>query len=236
MTQEGEHAGLSLLNHLLLLRANVGSFPPAECFRDDRLQECVHLVDPFHAWILDHGQARSIVDRHSVRLIFVRLHAVCQHVDNNLTLIIHGHLDVILNAGGHGEIVRRNLANCLQELLSSSGGHFAIFDRGFQAVLKGSPRIRLDHLAVVFAAILHAAIEQGCWALWFGWLFFLLFLFFVLFSMLVSVRVDRDKLRVFIVFTLSLFQQFSLVFWLLVVIIGPLVAAEQALDVDAEVM
>ena len=54
--------------------------------------------------------------------------------------------------------------------------------------------------------------------------------------MLVSVRVDRDKLRVFIVFTLSLFQQFSLVFWLLVVIIGPLVAAEQALDVDAEVM
>ena len=166
MTQEGEDAGLASLDHLLLLRVNVGSLPPPECVRDDRLQVAVRLLNPLQAWILDQAQARSVVDRHSVRLLLVRLHAVCQHVDDNLALPIHGHLDVILNAGSHGEIVRRNLADFLEELPSSSGGNFAIFDRVFQAILKASPRIRLDHVAVVFVAILHAAIEHGRWAFW----------------------------------------------------------------------
>ena len=225
LTQEGEHASFALLNHLLLLSVNVGSLPSPERVRDDRLQVSVRLLNPFLARILDHAEARSVVDRHSVRLLLVRLHAVCQHVDNNLTLLIHGHLDVILNASGHGEIVRRNLADLLQELVSSSGGNFAIFDRVFQAILKASPRIRLDHVAVIFVAILHAAVEQGCWAFWFGWLNWLFWLLnrLRLFRLLSCVIVDRIRHRVFIVLTLILFQQGNLVCWLLVVIIDLLV-------------
>ena len=58
-TQEGEDAGLASLDHLLLLRVNVGSLPPPECVRDDRLQVAVRLLNPLQAWILDQWQQDS---------------------------------------------------------------------------------------------------------------------------------------------------------------------------------
>ena len=160
-----------MLSDLWLEFFNVGSRfrPSSECRRDDSFHESVHFLDLINAWILDCSQGGGIVDRHCVRLVFIRQHAVNQEIDSNLALLILGHLDVVLNAGGRGKIVRCNFADFLQELLSSSCRHFLEVNRGVQAILKSGSRSYLGHFSVVFVVVLHTVCERGCWAFWFDW-------------------------------------------------------------------
>ena len=96
-----------------------------------------------------------IADSQLVRLLFIFLNVVYNHVDDYIAILkLISHFDIFFSASDRFKIIRRDFCNFGKELRSSQFGHLPLFDGVVEDLLISLAYILPYGTRIIFCAIL----------------------------------------------------------------------------------
>ena len=131
---------------------------------DNSIDEILGLLLLLDSCILDGAFSGYVAKIHLVWLIFIGFHIVCDHVDDNFSiLVVLGQCDVLFCASKRLEIVGCDFLNFFQELSFALLCHFSLFDGEVELILILLFREAFNHTFFVFIGIFHFKCRCFLW-------------------------------------------------------------------------